>query len=128
VSGFSIWHLAPIMPIVLGVIGVALNRSDQALARWPFGLRVIVLFIIGAAMAALIDEESNTALAVAAVYIAASWILLPFWAVARLRDTGVAQKYWAVLTAVPVVGLFYTLYLLCAGSAGNNGTRPRLSD
>lgn len=127
-SGLSIWHLAPLLPIVLGVIGVALNRGDGTLARWPFGWRIIVLFIVGATMAALIDEKSDAALAVAAVYIAASWILLPFWAVARLRDAGVAQKYWAVLTAVPVVGLFYTLYLLCAASTGNNGTRPRPND
>jgi hypothetical protein len=30
---------------------------------------------------------------------------------------GVRNKYWAVLTAIPVFGPIYTLYLLCAKSA-----------
>ncbi len=119
-AGFSFWHLAPIMPIALGIIGVAANRSDKRLTRWLFFLRVIAVFIVGVAMAALIDEESDTALGVTMAYIAAAWILIPYWAVERLRDMGITKKYWAVLTAVPVIGVFYTLYLLCAGDDGKD--------
>ena len=124
---FSFWHLTPLAPIVLGMIGVALNRSDRELARWPFFLRILSMFIIGVAMALMIDEENDTALGVALVYIAAIWILIPYWAVARLRDMGSYRKYWAVLTAVPVIGVFYTLYLLLARGDDRAGTPPVVS-
>ncbi|MCD6073189.1 MAG: hypothetical protein K0Q70_72 [Rhodospirillales bacterium] len=126
-AGFSFWHLTPLAPIVLGMIGVALNRGDKELARWPFFLRILSMFIVGTAMALMIDEENDTALGVALIYIAAIWILIPYWAASRLRDMGNYRKYWAVLTAVPVIGVFYTLYLLVAASDGRGGTPPIVS-
>ena len=126
-AGFSFWHLTPLAPIVLGIIGAALNRSDKELARWPFFLRLLSMFIIGTAMSFMIDEENDTALAVALIYIAAIWILVPYWAVSRLRDMGNSRKYWAVLTAVPLIGVFYTLYLLVAAGDRRGGTPPVVS-
>jgi hypothetical protein len=125
-AGFSLWHLAPFAPVLLGIIGVTLNRSDEGLARWPFFLRVASMFIAGVVMAMLIDEENDTALGVALAYICAIWIMVPYWAASRLRDMGNHKKYWAVLTAVPMIGVFYTLYLLAAASAATTADEKNL--
>jgi len=123
-AGFSLWHLSPLAPIVLGIIGVVLNRGDTSLARWPFFLRIASMFVIGVAMAAVIDEENDALLVVAMAYIGAIWILIPFWAVSRQRHMGIDRKYWAVLTTVPLIGVFYTIYLLLAGGDGREGVPP----
>jgi hypothetical protein len=117
----SIWHLLALIPIAVGFVSVSLTRSDKVIGRAEFLVRLFGLCAFGIALAFVLRRrDENLGAAIMALYFLVMCYLIPYWTTSRLRDMGVRRKYWAVLTTVPVVGLIYILYLLCAKSAGES--------
>jgi uncharacterized membrane protein YhaH (DUF805 family) len=111
----SIWYFLALIPTAIGSVSVFLTRSKELIGRLEFLVRLFALCAFGVALAFILRQrDENIAAAIMVLYLLIGSYLIPYWATARLRDMRVRNKYWAVLTMVPVVGVIYTLYLLCA--------------
>jgi hypothetical protein len=114
----SIWYLLALIPTVIGFIAVYLTRNEQIVGRFEFLVRLFGLGAFGVALAFVLRlRDENIASAIIALYLLAGCYLIVYWATSRLRDMGVRNKYWAVVTMIPIVGPIYLIYLLCAKSA-----------
>ena len=114
----SLWYLLALIPIAVGCVSVVLTRSKELIGRLEFLVRLFALCAFGVALAFILRQrDENIAGAIMVLYLLAGSYLIPYWATARLRDMRVRNKYWAILTMVPVIGVIYTIYLLCAKGA-----------
>lgn len=117
---FSLWYLLTLIPVAIGLVCVLLTRNEQLIGRLEFLIRLFAYCAFGIALAFVLRlRDENIASAIMALYLLAGCYLIPYWAISRLRDIGVHNKYWAVLTTIPVVGVLSMIYLLCAKSAAD---------
>lgn len=115
---FSLWYLLTLLPAAIGLVCVVVTRNEQVIGRLEFLVRLFAYCAFGIALAFVLRlRDENIASAIMALYLLSGCYMIPYWAIARLRDMGVHNKYWAVLTTLPVVGVICMIYLLCAKSA-----------
>jgi len=115
---FSLWYLLTLIPVAIGLVCVVLTRNEQVIGRLEFLVRLFAYCAFGIALAfVLLMRDENIASAIMALYLLTGCYLIPYWAISRLRDIGMHNKYWAVLTTIPVGGVICLIYLLCAKSA-----------
>jgi uncharacterized membrane protein YhaH (DUF805 family) len=114
----SIWYAFTLIPTVIGFISVYLTRNEHIVGRLKFLVRLFGLGAFGVALAFVLRlRDENIASAIIALYLVAGCYLIAYWATSRLHDMGVRNRYWAVVTMIPIVGPIYLIYLLCAKSA-----------
>jgi len=122
-GSFSGFHLIIVMMVLLIPVGVAAiavrsNTDLDRLNRKAFILRVVAAIFISAMVAATLNRSVPEG-AASAISLLVGLALVAFiasWAVARLRDMGNGRKSLAVITAIPLVGFFYVIYLMIAPS------------
>lgn len=122
-GGLSLWHLILVsilllIPVGVAAVAVSFNRGASALSRKSFTIRVLGLFfalvVIGGFIgAATMPTTEGNGQPLNAVLGLAWMICIPYWAASRLRDMGQPKKR-AIITGIPLVGLFYTIYLMIA--------------
>jgi hypothetical protein len=109
----SIWHwlivffAIALLPLLVAAIAARSNKGQSRMSRGGYTLRVVGMLIGVIVIAALIAKS---------VIPAVIWILatafIAYWSVDRMRDAGETGRWKAILTGLPVIGLFFCLYLM----------------
>lgn len=109
----SAWHwlivflAVALLPLLVAAIAARINKGQRRLARAGYTLRVVGLVIAVIVVASLVAKS---------VIPAVIWILatafIAYWSVDRMHDAGEKGLVKAILTGLPVIGLFFCLYLM----------------
>jgi hypothetical protein len=97
-----------VVPLAAATIGAQLDAGFATLTRGQFTRKYSFLTLVMLLVGVFADAIPGVDLVILAIWSA----LVANWAVARLRDMGISGKYRAVWTGVPIVGFFYSLYLM----------------
>lgn len=119
-DGVSIWFwvilialaLVPV-PLVIAWISAILNTGNGTLGRQGFILRIVGLIVVYVAAQFAMAAMSVTVLLQVLSNFAPTAVI-SYWAVDRLRDRGTTSRAMAVLTGLPLIGMFIVIYLMTA--------------
>lgn len=117
---FSIWHWVIVLSIFgAPVIAIASASRDKPLPRMPYFWRAAGLLLTGGILWLYVENQSTEVAHVALAVLVLMWVVAivvlgflgTLWSVYRIQDIG-RSKWWSLLLLVPLIALFYVIFLI----------------
>lgn len=128
---FSIWHWLIVslvfLPIIIAAVVVhKTSFGPERIGRRDYVVRVVGIGLLAGVIGA-IDSEMTRLISFILSLVAIG--LIPYWTIHRLYDMGWQNKYAALLVTIPLLGLFFFIYVACIPSFdANMGTHARAQE
>ncbi len=121
--GLSLWHVILILLVILVPLGSAalairIHDNTSTLSRSAFLMRIgafIIVILLGEQILDFLSPSMSYVRLLAAIaVVTVGAALVAHWCVSRMRNAGIHAKWRALLSAIPLLGAFFVIYLAFA--------------